>query len=219
MNYKMGLHSSGHNLWLFTPGPRQMLWLCIQYILKKTTSASIINPKYTAPQQMHWLYLQNILHLSGCFDHTSQIYCTSTQVLIIIKNILNKATGALIIYPKYTASQQIRYIQIYCTRQQVQFALLVEFAIYEILHLLLAINNLCALILKQTFVKSLSNFSVNVTNNQCFAMQCCCHFCIGLNLIRHSFNNAWESKLLFKKQLAQNWETSPPWYPVFLPGL
>ena len=117
------------------------------------------------------------MHFNIFFDYISKTYCIATQ------NILNKTTGALVICPKYTAPQQIRYIQIYCTRQQVQFALLVEFAIYEILHLLLAINNLCALILKQTFVKSLSNFSINVTNNKCLAMQGCCHFCIGCYLI------------------------------------
>ena len=66
---------------------------------------------------------------------------------LYIQNILNKTTGALIIYPEYTAPQQIRLdIQIYFTTQQVQFAPLVEFTIYEILHLLHAINNLCALI-------------------------------------------------------------------------
>ena len=72
---------------------------------------------------------------------------------------MNKTTGALIIHLKYTAPQQIRLdIQIYFTTQQVQFAPLVEFTIYEILHLLPAINNLHALILKQTFVKILGKF-------------------------------------------------------------
>ena len=153
------MHSHGHNLWL-------VVHTC------SSADALIILPKYVAQD-------------NRLFDYTSKIYCTSADALIIyIQNILHLNTffhyTSKIIEQDNTCFDHICIqnilhlnrldIQIYCTRQQVQFALLVEFAIYEILHLLLAINNLCALILKQTSVKILGKFwLISPTTN---ALQC-----------------------------------------------